>query len=58
MKCQFHLLTHVNDGGLQMYSEKYFHIYSHEFNFFFFFFQIFVFNGNTSQFFGEITAYQ
>ena len=57
MKCQFHLLTHVNDGGLQMYSEKYFHIYSHEFNIFFFF-QIFVSNGNTSQFFGEITAYE
>ena len=31
MKCQFHLLTYVDDGGLQMYLENFFNIYSHEF---------------------------
>ena len=39
MKCQFHSLFHVDDGGLQLYSEIFFNIYSLEFAMFF---QIFV----------------
>ena len=39
MKCQFHFLFHVDDGGLQLYSEIFFNIYSLEFAMFF---QIFV----------------
>ena len=55
MKCQFHFLTHVDDGGLQMCSDKFFNIYSHEFRMFF---QIFVCKGDTGQFFGETRAYE
>ena len=55
MKCQFHLLTHVDDGDLQMYSENLFNIYSHEFKMFF---QIFVSKRDTGQFSVEITAYE
>ena len=53
MKCQFHFLSHVNHVGLQMYSDKFLNILSHEFKTFF---QIFVFKGDTGQFFGEIRA--
>ena len=35
MKCQFHFLYHVDDGSLQMYSDKIFKIDCHKFNFFF-----------------------
>ena len=56
MKCQFHFLTHVDDGGLQMYSDNFFFdIYSREFRMFF---QIFVPKGDTRQFFGETRAYE
>ena len=53
MKCQFHFLSHVNHVGLQMYSDKFLNILSHEFKTFL---QIFVFKGDTGQFFGEIRA--
>ena len=66
MKCQFYFLSHVDDGGLQMRSEKFFIIYSHELKMFLAFmlmslkcfFQVFVPKGDTGQFYGEITAYE
>ena len=48
MKCQFHFLFHVNNVGLQMYSDKFLNILSHEFETFL---QIFVFKEDTGQFF-------
>ena len=50
MKSQFHFLSYVDGSGLQMFSDKFFNIYSHEFKMFF---QIFVSKGDTGQFFGE-----
>ena len=35
MEWQLHLLSSVDNGCLEMYSEKYFSIYSHEFKVFF-----------------------
>ena len=55
MERQFHFLSHVDDGGLQMYLEKSFDTYSPEFKMFF---QIFVSTGGTGWFFEELKAYE
>ena len=55
MKCQFHFLSHINDRGLQMYSENFFKIWPPEF---ILFFQIFGSKRDTGQFLGEMTVYE
>ena len=51
----FSLLNHVGDGSLQMYSDKFFNIYSREFRMFF---QISVSKGDTALDFRETRSYK